>query len=77
MGRSKVFRYSKERTLTWLQKKVTALAKQLEKEQVYPGHRVWPLSGVASNLRLLKVHGLITVKISNAAAPGNKSSYIA
>ena len=37
MSGSKVFRYSKERTLSWLQKKVTALAKQLEKEQVYVG----------------------------------------
>lgn len=32
-----VYRYSKKRTLAWLQKKVLALAKMLEEERVYVG----------------------------------------
>lgn len=32
-----VYRYKKERTLTWLRKKVLALAKTLEEERVYVG----------------------------------------
>ncbi len=32
-----VFRYSKEKTLAWLKKKIAALAEKLEQEEIYVG----------------------------------------
>lgn len=37
VGDSAVYRLSKERTMVWLQKKVSILAEKLEKEKVYVG----------------------------------------